>query len=228
MTPDPERAPAWLAPLLDGLQGVTADELSHHRLHPAPDARRAAVLILFGHGSQGPDVLLAERAGTLRAHPGQVAFPGGAADPTDAGPVATALREAEEETGLDAAGVDPLAVLPDLYLPPSGFVVTPVVGHWARPSTVRAVDPGETAAVVRAPLSVLANPANRLSVHHASGFVGPAFVVAGLLVWGFTAGLLSAVVERGGWARPWDPGRVLDLDDAWSTARADRQEVAGT
>lgn len=228
MTPDPERAPAWLRPLLDGLRGTSAAELFHHRIEAPPGARRAAVLMLFGDGTHGPDVLLAERAGTLRDHAGQVAFPGGAADPGDAGPVATALREAQEETGLDPAGVEPLATLPELFIPPSGFVVTPVIGHWARPSAVRAVDAGETAAVVRAPLSALADPAHRLAIRHPSGFTGPAFVVAGLLVWGFTGGLLSAVLDRGGWAQPWDTTRVLDLDHAWAAARADRQEVAGS
>src|SRR5205823_12384281 len=97
----------------------------------------------------------------------------------------------------------------------------------ARPSRVHAVDPGETAAVVRVPLTQLADPANRLRVWHPSGYLGPAFIVSGLLVWGFTAGILSALLDRGGWARPWDTARILDLEEAWSTARADRQEVAG-
>jgi 8-oxo-dGTP pyrophosphatase MutT (NUDIX family) len=164
----------------------------------------------------------------MRSHPGQVSFPGGAIDDTDASPTAAALREAEEETGLDPAGVVPLALLPELYLPPSGFVVTPVLAHWADPSAVHAVDPGETAAVVRAPLAHLTDTAHRLRVGHPSGFTGPAFSVAGLLVWGFTGGLLSALLDLGGWARPWDTTRVLDLGDAWSAARSGRQEVAGS
>ena len=121
----------------------------------------------------------------------------------------------------------PLALLPELYLPPSGFVVTPVLAHWARPSAVHAVDPGETATVVRVPLGELADPANRLRVRHPSGLTGPAFIVSGLLVWGFTGGLLSALLDRGGWTRPWNTGRILDLERAWAAARADRQEVAG-
>ena len=224
----PDRAPLWLHPLLDGLDEATdANELLRHRMAPPPtDSRRAAVLMLFGHDpAHGPDVLLAERASTLRDHAGQVAFPGGGTDPGDAGPVATALREAEEETGLEPSGVVPLALLPELYLPPSGFVVTPVVAHWERPTAVHAVDPGETAAVVRVPLAVLADPASRLLVRHPSGLTAPAFTVAGLLVWGFTGALLSAVLDRGGWARPWDTTRVLDLERAWSAARAGRQEV---
>lgn len=225
----PERAPEWLHPLLSGVRDVDAATLIRHRIPPPAGGRSAAVLVLFGEEpAHGPDVLLVERASTLREHAGQVAFPGGGADADDADAVATALREAEEEAGVEPAGVVPLAVLPELFVPPSGFVVTPVIAHWARPVAVHAVDPGETASVVRAPISALADPANRLHVRHPSGFTGPAFAVAGLLVWGFTGGLLSALLDRGGWARPWDTTRVVDLDAAWSAARAGRQEVAGS
>lgn len=226
--PDPAAAPAWLRPLLAGLAGLEQDELLRPRMQRPATSRRAAVLMLFGEDpAHGPDVLLAERASTLRAHAGQVAFPGGGAEEADAGAIATALREAEEETGLDPSGVVPLAVLPELLVPPSGFVVTPVLAHWARPSVVHAVDPAETATVVRVPVAALTDPAHRLTVRHPSGRSGPAFLVAGLLVWGFTGGLLSALLDRAGWARPWDPARVLDLERAWTVARTDRQEVAG-
>ncbi|MFC4943353.1 NUDIX hydrolase [Pseudonocardia sp. GCM10023141] len=225
----PEEAPAWLTPLLTAVRDVDAAALSLHRIPPPAGGRRAAVLVLFGNDQgHGPDVLLTERASTLRAHAGQVSFPGGSADPGDAGPVATALREAEEETGADPSGVVPLAELPELFIPPSGFVVRPIIAHWARPSAVHAVDAGETARVVRVSLDQLAEPANRISVGHPSGFTGPAFVVAGLLVWGFTGGILSALLDLGGWARPWAADRILNLDEAWSAARAGRQEVAGS
>jgi 8-oxo-dGTP pyrophosphatase MutT (NUDIX family) len=228
VTLQPERAPARLRPLLDAVRDVDAPTLSRHRIPPPDGGRRAAVLILLGeHPAHGTDVLLVERASTLREHAGQVAFPGGATDPGEDA-LATALREAEEETGLDPAGVLPLALLPDLYIPPSGFVVTPVLAEWERPSAVHAVDPGETAAVERVPMSALADPGNRVQVGHPSGYVGPGFLVAGLLVWGFTGGLLSALLDLGGWAQPWAPARVLDLDEAWTAARAGRRGIAGS
>jgi 8-oxo-dGTP pyrophosphatase MutT (NUDIX family) len=219
----PELAPPWLRPLLAGIRDVDPALFVQHRVPPAPGARRAAVLIAFAeHPAHGPDVLLVERASTLRDHAGQVAFPGGGVDPGDADVLATALREAEEETGLAPDGVVPLAVLPRLHLPPSGFLVTPVVAHWANPVAVHAVDPAETAAVVRVPLAELADPANRLRVRHSTGFAGNAFAVAGLIVWGFTGGLLSALLDLGGWTRPWDESRVVDLEKAWSAARSGR------
>jgi 8-oxo-dGTP pyrophosphatase MutT (NUDIX family) len=222
----PEHAPRWMRRLLDGLRGVDAATLSRHGILPPADGRRSAVLILLGAGDDGPDVLLTERASTLRSHAGQVSFPGGRTDPDDADAVATALREAEEETGLVPSGVVPLAVLPDLFIPPTGYVVTPVLAYWADATAVHAVDPGETAAVVRVPLAELADPRNRLQVRHPSGYVGPAFHVANLIVWGFTGGLLSTLLHLGGWERPWDASRVHDLDEAWAAARRAGQEVA--
>lgn len=224
----PDRAPAYLEPLLERLSGVDATILTCHPVPPTRGGRPAAVLILFGNGSDGPDVLLIERATALRDHAGQVSFPGGSIEVTDSGPVTAALREAEEETGLDPSGVVPLAQLPNLFIAPSGFVVTPVLAHWRCPVAIRAVDPGETARVARVPLAALADPLNRLLVSHPSGFVGPAFSVAGLLVWGFTGGILSALLYLGGWERPWDSSQVHDLAEACSAAPAQWRGVAGS
>ncbi|MFZ0325218.1 MAG: CoA pyrophosphatase [Actinomycetes bacterium] len=204
------RPPAWLDPLLDGVAGISASDLTRF-VPPDGAARRSAVLIAFGDGEQGPDVLLIERAHDMRSHAGQPAFPGGAVDPTDDGPVAAALREAAEETGLDPRGVEVVAVLPDLYLPPSDFVVTPVIGWWWAPSQVGPLDPAEVASVHRVPLSVLTDPRHRYRVRHPSGFVGPAFEVHGLVVWGFTGGLLDRLVYLAGWEQEWDRDDVRDL-----------------
>jgi 8-oxo-dGTP pyrophosphatase MutT (NUDIX family) len=206
--------PGWWDPLAANAAEVRAEELSRFAA-PAEGGRASAVLILLGEGLAdgpgGPDVLLLERAATLRSHAGQPAFPGGVTDPGDDGPVDTALREAGEEVGLDRTTVSVVSVLPALWLPPSNYVVTPVLGWWQKPHPVSARDPAEVAAVARVPVAELADPANRLRVRHPSGFTGPAFAVRGMLVWGFTAGLLSAVLDLGGWTRPWRPGRVEEL-----------------
>jgi 8-oxo-dGTP pyrophosphatase MutT (NUDIX family) len=203
--------PGWLQPLVDALPHVRPEDISRF-LPPQEGGRRSAVLILFGEGPDGPDLLLIERAATLRSHAGQPAFPGGALDATDAGPVEAALREAQEEVGLDPAGVEILGTLPDLWLPPSGFVVTPVLAWWREPHDVGVVDVAEVAAVVRVPLSELVDPVHRVNVAHPSGWVGPAFDVRDLLVWGFTAGLTDRLLALGGWEQPWDRTQVRQLD----------------
>ncbi|MCU1678820.1 MAG: hypothetical protein JWM93_3578 [Frankiales bacterium] len=201
-----------LPPWLDALATAVREE-THPTRWPAPaaGAREAAVLVLLGDGPAGPDVLLTERAPDLRSHAGQVSFPGGARDPGDASAAAAALREAAEEVGLDLASVTVVAELPRRWVAPSSFSVVPVLAHWDTPHAVTPVSATEVAAVIRAPLAALADPAARLRVRHPSGYVGPAFRLDGLLVWGFTGGLLDWLLEAGGWARPWDGSRVEDL-----------------
>jgi 8-oxo-dGTP pyrophosphatase MutT (NUDIX family) len=188
--------------------------------------RPSAVLLLFGDGpggdgpggngpgGNGPDaadLLIVQRSPRLRRHAGQPAFPGGAIEPGDDGPVGAALREAHEEVGVDPAGVAVLGVLPELFIPRSGFRVTPVLGWWQRPSPVQTSPDGEIVAAARVRLADLADPANRLAVRHPSGSVGPAFRLHGMLVWGFTAALVDRLLALGGWERPWDHGRLEDL-----------------
>lgn len=220
--PELRELPAWLRPLAQAAPAVRAEQLSHF-LPPPSGGRRSAVLILLGEDERGPTVLITERSHTLRSHAGQPSFPGGRIDDTDAGPVEAALREAVEETGLDPSGVDVVAVLPDLFIPVGGSVVTPVVAWWRVPSDVRVLDPAEVASVHVVAVADLAESANRLRLRHPSGHLGPAFTVGGLLIWGFTAGLLDQVLRLGGFERPWDRERVEPLPaDILALARRDR------
>ncbi|MFI1455296.1 NUDIX hydrolase [Streptomyces roseus] len=209
--------PRWLDPVVEAAATVRPTQLS--RFLPPEDGRgrQSAVLVLFGEGPHGPELLLMERAGTLRSHAGQPSFPGGALDPEDGdphttGPLRAALREAEEETGLDPSGVQLFGVLPRLYIPVSEFVVTPVLGWWRDPSPVGAVDPAETARVFTVPVADLTDPDHRVMAVHPSGHLGPAFTVESALVWGFTAGVIDRILHFAGWERPWDRSRQVPLD----------------
>jgi len=189
--------------------------------------RAAAVLVLFGvldtvpaehHASAVPadlDVLLLGRATTLAHHSGQIAFPGGREDPGDPGPAATAVREAVEETGLEASGVEVLGALGGFPLVVSDHVVTPVLAWWSRPSPVDVVDAGESATVFRAPVADLLDPAHRRTAVYRGavrdGYRTPAFLVREHVVWGFTAIVLTTLFDELGWTEPWDHGRTIDL-----------------
>lgn len=202
--------PAWLDPVVSCLESISSDGLKY-AVPTDGEGRHSAVLILFGEGPD-PDLLMIRRAERMRAHAGQPAFPGGAVDQTDLDARAAAVREAVEETGLEASGVRVIGQLPDLWLSVSGFVVTPVVAWWEKPSRVWAREPNEVESVTRVRLADLINPANRVSVRHPSGYVGPGFRVNGMLVWGFTGGLIDVILDHSGLAQPWDASVMVDLD----------------
>jgi 8-oxo-dGTP pyrophosphatase MutT (NUDIX family) len=233
----PDAAPLWLKPLVDNAHQV---KRAYRRRVP-PDVlamvtaantaalggngRDAAVLVLFS----GPpatasdclpddaDLLVTVRASTLRHHAGQAAFPGGAADPGDRGSVHTALREANEETGIDTSRLRALATLERMFIPPSGFHVVPVLAYSPDPGPVAVVDESETAIVARVPVRAFVNPENRIMVYrkvNTRRFAGPAFLLNQMLVWGFTGQVISAILDVAGWARPWNTDDVRELDDA--------------
>ena len=201
--------PEWLEHVAERVPAVDAHWFSRFQ-PPEEGGRESAVLMLFGPAPAGEEsgsehVILIERSHTMRTQPAQIAFPGGARDAEDDDLVATALREAQEETGIDPSGVDVLAVLPSLFLSPANFVVAPVLGWWSDPSPIGVRDPGEVHDVLAVPVAHLVDPGHRFSVTHPSGYVGAAFELDDLLLWGFTAGLLSSLLELGGRSRPWDP-----------------------
>jgi 8-oxo-dGTP pyrophosphatase MutT (NUDIX family) len=200
-------APAWLTDLA---AAAAAMDVPRVLRPPALGGRRSAVLILFG---DGPDLLFIQRGEGLRRHAGQPAFPGGAIEASDEGPVGAALREAAEETGLDPAGVEVLGTMPELYITRSGFRVVPVLGWWREPTAVRPVDIGEVAAVERIPVAALADPRCRITLRHPSGRTGPAFRIGSMLIWGFTALLVDRLLALAGWERPWDVAAVTELPE---------------
>ncbi len=238
----PDAAPGWLKPLVDNAHCV---KRAYRRRVPAEllamvsaarktaeakaaltgAGRDAAVLVLFsgpqdsatGGLPDDADLLVTVRASTLRHHAGQAAFPGGAADPGDEGPIHTALREANEETGIDTDRLQPLATLEKMFIPPSGFHVVPVLAYSPNPGPVAVVDESETAIVARVPVRAFINPENRLMVYRKENtrrLAGPAFLLNEMLVWGFTGQVISAMLDVAGWAEPWNTADVRELDDA--------------
>jgi 8-oxo-dGTP pyrophosphatase MutT (NUDIX family) len=182
------------------------------------------VLVLFSGPADSPngglpddaDLLVTVRASTLRHHAGQAAFPGGAADPGDDGPIFTAMREATEETGIDTSRLTPLATLEKMFIPPSGFHVVPVLAYSPDPGPVSVIDESETAVVARVPVRAFINPENRLMVYRRENtrrLAGPAFLLNEMLVWGFTGQVISAILDVAGWARPWNTEDVRELDE---------------
>jgi 8-oxo-dGTP pyrophosphatase MutT (NUDIX family) len=183
--------PAWLRPerLPDGAP--------FERPAPPSDARRAAALVLVYPGPDGEaHLVLTERVEYgADHHSGEISLPGGKADPGDADAVATALREAEEEVGLDpdAAGVEVIGRLDALWIPPSNFLVTPIVAVAARrPAFVP--EPREVAAILEAPVAAfLPDVEPRIIDPDPRGrpLRYGAYIVDGRIVWGATAAILG-------------------------------------
>lgn len=210
-TVEPRTLPEWWQPLATRSATLRPEQIAGGA-KANNTGRPSAVLIVLGEQRpDSPDVLLLERAHTLRNHAGQPAFPGGKTDPDDIGPVDTALREANEEVGLRRESVQVVNILPAMWLPPSNFLVTPVLAWWHSPHPVSAVDTAEVARVERVPIAELVNPENRVRVRHPRGYIGPAFAVHDMLVWGFTAIVLSTLLDLAEWSVPWDTSRVVDL-----------------
>lgn len=162
------------------------------------DAPKKPASVLVGlRGDAQPQLVFTVRNGRLNAHAGQVAFPGGSRDAGDRDAVATALRESEEEIGLDPALVSPLGFL-DVFETVSGFCITPVVARIDGAARLRP-SPDEVDEVFEVPLAFFLDPANRRRyVMERRGHRYPMveFVHGGHRIWGATAAMLLNLLER--------------------------------
>ena len=217
--------PGWLGPVVDAASSITVHELTRFMPPEGTDARRGAVLMVFADRPEDPtapddlahrgELLLTERAHHMRSHPGQVSFPGGSLDEGET-PREGALREAWEEIGLVPDEVEVFGELPELWLPPSNFAVTPVLGYWRDKGEVRIESPDEVHAIHHVAIAELLDPDYRINVRHPSGWLGPGFLIGpdkDVILWGFTAGIIARLFSYLGWAEDWDRARVRDLPD---------------
>ena len=159
--------------------------------------RPAAVLVAIIERAEGLRVLFTRRADHLPAHPGQVSFPGGRAEVGDADAVATALRETEEEVGLDRRFVTIAGAL-DAYETGTGFSIKPIVG-FVQEGFVLSPDASEVAEIFEVPLRFLMDPTNH--EQHMRVWQGRerhfyAMTFDGHYIWGATAGMLISLYER--------------------------------
>ncbi|BFI95571.1 MAG: hypothetical protein RSP_10810 [Rhodanobacter sp.] len=182
---EPPSAPGWNHADMSELLGTA-------------QRRQAAVLLALREGGE-PRLVLTVRTDDLPSHAGQVALPGGRMEPGDADALATALRESEEEIGLDPSLVTPLGYL-DNFETISGYRITPVVARIDEHAVLKAA-PGEVAEVFEVPLAFFLDPANlrRYTMEfrgHRREMVE--FVHGGHRIWGATAAILLNLLKRMG------------------------------
>ena len=163
-----------------------------------PSARNASVLVGLFDQNNETHVAFIRRASTLRAHSGEIAFPGGAADVSDVSPIVTALREAQEEIGLDPSRVDVLGIMAPVFTVVSNFLITPVVAYLPEGPGKLQLQMSEVAEIILLPLQGLANPAiyhteqwMQDNVPHTVYF----FDYASYRIWGATARMLNTLLE---------------------------------
>lgn len=186
--------------------GATPAHLGHgdHVLNPdlvshleGVKLRQAAVLVPVTDVGPDAQVILTRRTVAMRRHSGQVAFPGGAIDPEDASPEIAAMREAEEEIGLDRRFVEPVGRLP-VYMTTTGFHITPVLAV-VRPGYAYTLNPAEVDAVFETPLSFLMDPANHKRESRVWDGIERHYYAMPFgehRIWGVTAGIIRTMYER--------------------------------
>jgi len=197
--------PDWGRRLRDGLEPLETAWAPPHE-----GERPSAVLALLSSG-EDPGLVLTLRAAGLDHHPGQISLPGGGREPEDISPADTALREAREEIGLPPSSVHLVGQLHTRDILVSQNRVVPVVGLWSGSDPICVCDEVEVEQVFRWSVSDLANPANRVTARHPRGTAGPAWQMGDLFLWGFTASVVDALLRLGGWERPWDADRIVDV-----------------
>ena len=204
-------SPDWLENFITLPERLGHDDFIYNLRGGNDATKKSAVLILLNDGSSGPEVLITLRSHELRSHSGQPSFPGGAIESGESAQEA-ALRESTEEVGISPDTVEVLAQLPELYLPPSNFHVTPILAYWHQPHALGSNFSNEVVRAELISLHDLSNPVNRIMLRHRSGYRGPAFDVAGMRIWGFTGGILDRLIFHTGFEQEWNQEKTVELE----------------
>jgi 8-oxo-dGTP pyrophosphatase MutT (NUDIX family) len=191
---------AELIPILrERLEPVElADILSDALEGQRPNARKAAVLLGLFDQDDETHLIFIRRASTLRSHSGEIAFPGGSIDPADSSPVMAALREAQEEIGLDPTRVEVLGILPPVFTVVSNFLITPVVAFLPQGLGTLQLEASEVAELILIPLRGLADPAIAHTEEWTRGGLTRTiyfFDHGPYRIWGATARILNMLLE---------------------------------
>ncbi|MEZ4727683.1 MAG: CoA pyrophosphatase [Caldilineaceae bacterium] len=216
-----DRFAHFIEQLAQDLQGPLPGRAAQYRMAPQPrpgaepydqfpaDARRGGVLVLFYPVADQPYLPLILRPTYEGVHSGQVGFPGGGQEAGDPDIVATALREAQEEIGIDLAPITVLGQLSPLYVFASNYLVQPTVAWMTQPPRFL-IDPREVAELIEMPLSALLDPANyRRETWELRGRVAdvPFFHIQTYTIWGATAMMLSELLALPAMGIPSRPAR---------------------
>ncbi len=162
------------------------------------DALKAAVLILFYPVDGKPSLVFIRRTEYEGVHSGQVSFPGGKTEESDQNLIETALRECYEEIGVIPSGITILGRLSDLYIPPSNFLVSPIIGFTRSRPSFR-IDPAEVDHILEIPLIKLLDKEaiqnKDISIHGGTTWNVSCYYIDGNIIWGATAMILSEMLE---------------------------------
>lgn len=175
---------------------------------------REVVLPLDVEDPSGVDIFLVQRSPNLSHHPGQIALPGGGIDLGET-PEAAAVRETEEETGVQRQSIEVIGSLGEIAVPVSGNIVTPVIGWSDHVDMSNTWDTSEVLHPLRVNVGELLDPTNRASVNLAH-FRSAGFRLPTGWVWGFTGNLLAYIFDELRWTIPWDESltHTISMDEA--------------
>ncbi|MBZ9936457.1 CoA pyrophosphatase [Mesorhizobium sp. BR1-1-16] len=195
----PDRVFSRVQRLLIPISGSgVAERVLNPEFHPPHGFRpKAAAVLIPIVARETPTVLMTQRTTRLRKHAGQISFPGGQIDPDDAGVAEAAMREAEEEVGLDPRLVEPLGLL-DPYIAPTGYHITPVVAR-VDPALQLRLNPDEVEAAFEVPLAFLMTPENHRRGSREWDGARHFFYEMPYdehYIWGITAGIIRGLYER--------------------------------